>query len=77
VPMHSCAVLCIICLLFRCRRGSAELLIDFDDHWHTNLSLSLEDSTTLLKGAGEKVCGNGVPRGYWVCQNFQSVSLHV
>ncbi|EES19913.1 hypothetical protein BDA96_09G236700 [Sorghum bicolor] len=49
----------------RCRRGSAELLIDFDDHWHTNLS-SLQDSSTLLKSAGEKICGNGVPRGYWI-----------
>ncbi|CAD6332932.1 unnamed protein product [Miscanthus lutarioriparius] len=50
----------------RCRRGSAELLIDFDDHWHTNLSLSLQDNSTLLKSAGEKICGNGVPRGYWI-----------
>ncbi|KAJ1263977.1 hypothetical protein BS78_09G227800 [Paspalum vaginatum] len=50
----------------RCRRGSAELLINFDDHWHTNLSLSAPESSTLLKSAGENICGKGVPHGYWM-----------
>ncbi|KAF8727478.1 hypothetical protein HU200_019086 [Digitaria exilis] len=51
----------------RCRRGSADLLINFDDHWHTNLSLSSQESSTLLTSvAGDNICGMGVPRGYWM-----------
>jgi len=51
----------------RCRRGSADLLINFDDHWHTNISLNSQESSTLLTSvAGDNICGKGVPRGYWV-----------
>ena len=53
--------------LLRCRRGSADLLINFDDHWHTNISLNSQESSTLLTSvAGDNICGKGVPRGYWV-----------
>ncbi|KAG2617679.1 sulfhydryl oxidase 1-like isoform X1 [Panicum virgatum] len=51
----------------RCRRGSADLLINFDDHWHTNISLNSQESSTLLTSvAGDNICGKGVPRGYWM-----------
>ncbi|XP_072148784.1 sulfhydryl oxidase 1 isoform X1 [Setaria viridis] len=51
----------------RCRRGSANVLINFDDHWHTNQSLSSQESSTLLTSVtGDNICGEGVPRGYWM-----------
>ncbi|CAN6345947.1 unnamed protein product [Urochloa humidicola] len=44
----------------RCRRGSADLLINFDDHWHTNLSLSSPERLKLLTSvAGDNICGKG------------------
>ncbi|KAL6618828.1 hypothetical protein ACP70R_033967 [Stipagrostis hirtigluma subsp. patula] len=52
----------------RCRRGSAELLINFDDHWPTNLSLSSQESSKLLESVAaenHRICGKEVPRGYW------------
>jgi thiol oxidase len=54
----------------RCRRGSAELLINFDDHWSSNLSLSSQEGSKLLESVAEEnhwICGKEVPRGYWVC----------
>ncbi|XP_062232074.1 sulfhydryl oxidase 1-like isoform X2 [Phragmites australis] len=53
----------------RCRRGSADLLINFDDHWPTNLSLSSQESSRLLESVGAEnhwICGKEVPRGYWM-----------
>ncbi|KAG8086336.1 hypothetical protein GUJ93_ZPchr0010g10071 [Zizania palustris] len=53
----------------RCRRGSAELLINFDDHWPSNLSLSSQESYKLSENVTEEnswVCGKEVPRGYWM-----------
>ncbi|CAM0954046.1 unnamed protein product [Alopecurus aequalis] len=60
----------------RCRRGSAELLINFDDHWPSNLSLSSPKSSRLLESVetdNHKICGKEVPRGYWVfCRGSKS-----
>uniref|UniRef100_R7VZY0 Sulfhydryl oxidase n=1 Tax=Aegilops tauschii TaxID=37682 RepID=R7VZY0_AEGTA len=60
----------------RCRRGSAELLINFDDHWPSNLSLSSQDSSKLLESVAadnHKICGKEVPRGYWIfCRGSKS-----
>ncbi|KAL6609524.1 hypothetical protein ACP70R_039493 [Stipagrostis hirtigluma subsp. patula] len=60
----------------RCRRGSAELLINFDDHWPTNLSLSSQESSKLLESVAvenHRICGKEVPRGYWMfCRGSKS-----
>jgi hypothetical protein len=69
---YSCSVLSILyfCWSYRCRRGSAELLINFDDHWPSNISLSSQESSRLLESVetdDHKICGKEVPRGYWVC----------
>ncbi|VAH10930.1 sulfhydryl oxidase 1-like isoform X1 [Triticum dicoccoides] len=60
----------------RCRRGSADLLINFDDHWPSNLSLSSQDSSKLLESVAadnHKICGKEVPRGYWIfCRGSKS-----
>ncbi|KAL6848979.1 hypothetical protein ACP4OV_021562 [Aristida adscensionis] len=60
----------------RCRRGSAELLINFDDHWPTNLSLSSQESSKLLESVAAEnhwICGKEVPRGYWAfCRGSKS-----
>ncbi|BAS95229.1 thiol oxidase isoform 1 precursor [Oryza sativa Japonica Group] len=60
----------------RCRRGSAELLINFDDHWSSNLSLSSQEGSKLLESVAEEnhwICGKEVPRGYWLfCRGSKS-----
>ncbi|GJM89677.1 hypothetical protein PR202_ga05886 [Eleusine coracana subsp. coracana] len=60
----------------RCRRGSADLLINFDDHWPTNLSLSSQESSILLGSVAVDnhwICGKEVPRGYWMfCRGSRS-----
>ncbi|KAK3134899.1 hypothetical protein QOZ80_5BG0412160 [Eleusine coracana subsp. coracana] len=60
----------------RCRRGSADLLINFDDHWPTNLSLSSQESSRLLGSVAVDnhwICGKEVPRGYWMfCRGSRS-----
>ncbi|TVT98797.1 hypothetical protein EJB05_55886 [Eragrostis curvula] len=60
----------------RCRRGSADLLINFDDHWPTNLSLSSQESSRLLESVtadNHQICGKEVPRGYWMfCRGSRS-----
>uniref|UniRef100_A0ACD5T7M7 Uncharacterized protein n=1 Tax=Avena sativa TaxID=4498 RepID=A0ACD5T7M7_AVESA len=60
----------------RCRRGSAELLINFDDHWPSNVSLSSQDSSRMLESVetdDHKICGKEVPHGYWMfCRGSKS-----
>lgn len=50
----------------RCRKGSSELLVSFDDlyptdFWSTNKQ---EDDKNLVPNF--QICGKDVPRGYWV-----------
>ncbi|KAK7280374.1 hypothetical protein RJT34_25438 [Clitoria ternatea] len=50
----------------RCRKGSAEFLVSFDDlyptdFWSTNKQ---EDDKSSVKNL--KICGKDVPRGYWM-----------
>lgn len=51
--------------MFRCRKGTAEILVDFD-----NISM---DNKETGSGGGKAelkhfdICGKDVPRGYWVC----------
>ncbi|KAM0904496.1 hypothetical protein ACQ4PT_017960 [Festuca glaucescens] len=60
----------------RCRRGSAELLINFDDHWPSNISLSSQESSRMLESVETddyKICGKEVPHGYWMfCRGSKS-----
>jgi thiol oxidase len=68
--MPSYFLICSIWLVVRCRRGSADILINFDDHWPTNLSLSSQESSRLLESVAADnhlICGKEAPRGYWVC----------
>ncbi|XP_042031397.1 sulfhydryl oxidase 2-like [Salvia splendens] len=48
----------------RCRKGTAEILVDFD-----NISVDKKETESGF-GAGEPrhydICGKGVPRGYWM-----------
>lgn len=64
----------LICYGIRCRKGSAEILINFDDLWPSNPFLaSSEEVIRLQEGDAAKnywICGKEVPRGYWV------VNLH-
>ncbi|MQM18585.1 hypothetical protein Taro_051582 [Colocasia esculenta] len=54
----------------RCRRGSAEILVNFDDVWPLDsLSTSAKDmdsphDMSMLKNF--QICGKEVPRGYWI-----------
>ncbi|KAL2938381.1 Sulfhydryl oxidase 2 [Bienertia sinuspersici] len=54
----------------RCRKGSAEILVNFDELYPSEIgaenkenSLS-ENATTILESFN--ICGKDVPRGYWV-----------
>ena len=55
----------------RCRRGTAKLLVNFDDLWPKDFStLSSElagipHERDILKTFW--ICGKEIPRGYWVC----------
>lgn len=55
----------------RCRMGSAEVLINFDDlypsmTWLDNKLKSVTDGKeSVLQNI--HICGNEIPRGYWVC----------
>ncbi|KAJ0985733.1 hypothetical protein J5N97_004089 [Dioscorea zingiberensis] len=53
----------------RCRKGSAEILVNFDDLWPSDLSISshaisISKERESLKGFW--ICGKEVPRGYWI-----------
>ncbi|XP_038987647.1 sulfhydryl oxidase 1-like isoform X2 [Phoenix dactylifera] len=61
----------------RCRRGSAEILVNFDDMWPSNLfPVSSQEITTLQERNRLKsylICGKEVPRGYWIfCRGSQN-----
>ncbi|XP_064959871.1 sulfhydryl oxidase 1-like isoform X1 [Musa acuminata AAA Group] len=54
----------------RCRRGSAEMLVNFDDLWPSDpISLSSQETTILQQVDASKyyhICGKEVPHGYWI-----------
>ncbi|XP_047333151.1 sulfhydryl oxidase 2-like isoform X2 [Impatiens glandulifera] len=53
----------------RCRKGSAEILVNFDDILPSDiLSAKLESGTNFGKYAFKSfnICGKEVPRGYWM-----------
>ncbi|KAK7353802.1 hypothetical protein VNO80_19254 [Phaseolus coccineus] len=50
--------------LFRCRKGTAEFLVSFDDLYPTDFwSTKQEDDKSSVRNF--KICGKDVPRGYW------------
>lgn len=54
----------------RCRRGSSEMLANFDDLWPSNIVAvsSAESVVSHENNSVEtlKICGKEIPRGYWV-----------
>ncbi|WOL17559.1 sulfhydryl oxidase 1-like isoform X1 [Canna indica] len=53
----------------RCRKGSAEMLVNFDDLWPSNhLSVSSQDTIVEEVDASRyyHICGKEIPRGYWI-----------
>ncbi|XP_008787608.2 sulfhydryl oxidase 1-like isoform X2 [Phoenix dactylifera] len=54
----------------RCRRGSAEILVNFDDLWPSDLFSVGSQETNVLQERGRLkgylICGKEVPRGYWI-----------
>lgn len=50
-------------LPFRCRKGTAQLLVDFD-----NLSANIKGTDGGERGElrNYQICGKDVPHGYWV-----------
>ena len=52
-------------LFLRCRRGSAEILVNFDE---LSLADMKQEEVASEKGAVKnfQICGKDVPRGYWV-----------
>ncbi|KAI3910468.1 hypothetical protein MKX01_034862 [Papaver californicum] len=54
----------------RCRKGSADILVNFDELWPSDLSSSNKQQPNVSHGMdavkGLQVCGKEVPRGYWI-----------
>lgn len=53
--------------IIRCRKGTAQILVDFDD-----FSVKIKEAATgKEKGVlgNSQICGKDVPRGYWVCMS--------
>ncbi|XP_010923979.1 sulfhydryl oxidase 2 isoform X3 [Elaeis guineensis] len=54
----------------RCRRGSAEILINFDNLWPSDLFSVDSQETNILQERDRLksylICGKEVPRGYWI-----------
>ncbi|KAF6172336.1 hypothetical protein GIB67_024958 [Kingdonia uniflora] len=55
----------------RCRKGSADILTNFDDLWPSDLLLVDTDDAVKTHGKimlkSFRICGKEVPRGYWYC----------
>ncbi|XP_078429267.1 sulfhydryl oxidase 1-like [Wolffia australiana] len=55
----------------RCRRGTAEVLVNFDELWSSDSSLT-GSTEVAIHSEGNKgaldfhICGTEVPRGYWI-----------
>ncbi|KAJ7954191.1 Sulfhydryl oxidase [Quillaja saponaria] len=52
----------------RCRKGTAELLVSFDDLYPSDMwsSSNLEDDNGKGSLTNFQICGKDVPRGYWM-----------
>ncbi|GAV75700.1 Thioredoxin domain-containing protein/Evr1_Alr domain-containing protein [Cephalotus follicularis] len=56
----------------RCRKGSAEVLVNFDDLYPSNMWSSNTNRQEVATGDGKvalgnfQICGKEVPRGYWM-----------
>ncbi|XP_023764097.1 sulfhydryl oxidase 2 isoform X1 [Lactuca sativa] len=51
----------------RCRRGSADILVNFDDLYPSNILSPSEKNNTQHGGLTKfEICGKEVPRGYWM-----------
>ncbi|KAJ3670718.1 hypothetical protein LUZ60_008144 [Juncus effusus] len=53
----------------QCRKGSAELLVNFDETWpssHFLLSQNTKEAAKTDTTTGNSICGKEVPRGYWI-----------
>uniref|UniRef100_A0A2P2JPU4 Sulfhydryl oxidase n=1 Tax=Rhizophora mucronata TaxID=61149 RepID=A0A2P2JPU4_RHIMU len=48
----------------RCREGSAEVLVNFDDLWSDDKKEVVSDVKSIL--GNFQICGKEVPRGYWM-----------
>lgn len=49
----------------RCRKGSADILVNFDDLYPSNIS-SIENDEQTNDLQAFQICGKQVPRGYWM-----------
>lgn len=62
-------LLCITCI--RCRKGSAQVLVNFDDLCPSDTLSADKQADVTDNGKGSlgnfQICGKEVPRGYWVC----------
>ncbi|KAE9450951.1 hypothetical protein C3L33_17136, partial [Rhododendron williamsianum] len=54
----------------RCRKGSAEFLVNFDELYPSDMLADKKQETIIANGKGTlgnfQICGKEVPRGYWV-----------
>ncbi|XP_054808945.1 sulfhydryl oxidase 2-like isoform X2 [Prosopis cineraria] len=50
----------------KCRRGTAELLVNFDELYPTDLRPADKQQDDMVTLMSSQVCGKGVPRGYWM-----------
>lgn len=54
----------------RCRKGSAEILVNFDDVWPSNLLSAIAQDAVVSEEKkafhGYRICGKEVPHGYWI-----------
>ncbi|KAJ4959754.1 hypothetical protein NE237_019664 [Protea cynaroides] len=63
----------------RCRKGSAEILVNFGDLWPSNLWSVTKQEAVISHGKDAlksfRICGKAVPRGYWIfCQGSRQES---
>ncbi|KAJ4974016.1 hypothetical protein NE237_007190 [Protea cynaroides] len=54
----------------RCRKGSAEILVNVDDLWPSDLWSVTKQEAAISQGKDAlqsfRICGKDVPRGYWI-----------
>ncbi|OVA14526.1 Erv1/Alr [Macleaya cordata] len=54
----------------RCRKGSAEVLVNFDEFWPSDLWASNKQEAIVSRGKDAiqslRICGKEAPRGYWI-----------
>ncbi|XP_052198900.1 sulfhydryl oxidase 2-like isoform X2 [Diospyros lotus] len=54
----------------RCRKGSAEFLVNFDELYPADSFSAIKQENIIVKGKGSlgsfPICGKEVPRGYWM-----------